>query len=245
MKLASNDFDPTKRGFWAKANGKSADVWLYDTIGSDWMGGISAKDFADTVNGLGKVDVLNVYINSPGGSVFDGQAMYATLQRHSARINMHVDGVAASIASLILMAGNEINISAGGQVMIHQPWTVVAGNSSALRDTADVLDKIDSQLLDIYASRTGRTKDEIASWMASETWMTADEAVSNGFADRKTEAMRVAACSWDFRVFGFKHAPASAPPAAAAPAEPSEKEIREGTINRRNWLYGRTHTERK
>lgn len=239
MKLASNDFDPSKRGFWAKSGngGKSADVWLYDEIGAGWMGGISAKDFADTINGLGKVDTINVFINSPGGSVFDGQAMYSTLQRHPATVNMHVDGLAASIASLILMAGDTINVSDGGMVMIHKPWTVAAGNAESLRETADVLDKIDGTLVDVYAKRTGRDAGEIADWMAAETWFTADEAIQNGFADNKTQALRVAACAFDLKAYGYRHAPSAEP--AAAPVIAKEPDLREGTIDRKNRLYGR------
>lgn len=246
LKLAdSSTFDPTKRGFWAKSNEKtkSADVWLYEEIGSGWMGGISAKDFADTINGLGKVDTINVYMNSPGGSVFDGQAMYATLNRHPARITMHVDGLAASIASLILMAGNEINVSAGAQIMVHAPWSITAGNAQDFRDTADVLDKIDSQLVDIYAARTKQTREQISAWMGAETWMTADDAVANGFADKKTEALRVAACAFDLKAFGYRHAPQQcgiAPNVEPAAAPATAKELRERTIDMRNKLYGRT-----
>jgi ATP-dependent Clp protease protease subunit len=238
MKLSdSTQFDPNKRGFWSRvsADGKTGDVWVYEEIGAGWMGGLSAKDFADTVKGLGNVTTINVYVNSPGGSVFDGQSMYSVLNRHAARIVMHVDGLAASIASLLVMAGDEIRISAGGMVMIHPPWTVAAGNAENLRETAEVLDKIDSQLVNIYSERTGNTPELVTEWMRAETWMTADEAVENGFADEKTAELKVAACAFDLKAFGYRRIPAvpSVEPAAATVREPT---LREQTIDRMNWM---------
>jgi ATP-dependent Clp protease protease subunit len=120
-------------------------------------------------------------------------------------------------------------------VMIHNAWTVVAGNADDLRDTADVLDKINGQLVDIYSARTKRDASDIVAWMGAETWMTADEAVENGFADSKTEARRVAACAFDLKAFGYKHPPELDKPAQVVEPKP-EPPIADRITDELNWL---------
>ena len=200
----------------AKAD-SSADIFIYEDIGDGWMGGISAKRFADDLNALGKLDTLNVFVNSPGGSVFDGEAIYNVLKRNSARVVMNVDGLAASIASLIVMAGDEINIAANAMMMVHNPWTLVAGSADDLRATADMMDKLRDGLIATYAARTKTDAAKIGDMMTAETWMNADEAVALGFADKKSEEMKVAA-HFDMTKFNFKNVP---PHLAAGPSIPS------------------------
>jgi ATP-dependent Clp protease protease subunit len=180
---------------------KRGEIWLYDEVGESFFGGgMSAKMFAEQLTSLGPVDTINLRINSPGGSVFDGLAIYNTLKRHPADIQVDIDGIAASIASVIAMAGNTIRIAANGMMMIHDPHGMVAGDSKDMRQTADVLDQVKGSLVDTYVLRTALPRDELVTMMASETWLTADDAVRLGFADETTEAQRIAA-SFDFSKF--------------------------------------------
>ena len=154
---------------------------------------------------------IELRINSGGGDVFEGQAIYSLLEdykrRNNARVVVHIDALAASIASIIAMAGDEIVISDGGMMMIHQPWTPEsAGNASELRETADVLDKGSATLVSIYVNRTGLEPDTIVSLMDEETWLTASEAITLGFADTLASASEVTAAS--IQLFNYVNAPA-------------------------------------
>lgn len=182
------------------------EIWLYDQVGEGWFTGMSAKDFAQKVTDLGKVDTINLHINSPGGSVFDGVAIYNTLKNHPANIEVDIDGVAASIASLIAMAGDEIRMAANAMMMIHDPVGFAMGGAGEMRKTGDLLDQIKNVIVDTYAKRTGLKAVDIAALMTEETWMTAGDAVKDGFADTVTEDQRIAAC-YGFDFSRFKHPP--------------------------------------
>ncbi|MFV9616170.1 MAG: head maturation protease, ClpP-related, partial [Gammaproteobacteria bacterium] len=173
-------------------------------IGDGWMGGLSAKRFADELNALGKLTEINVRINSPGGSVFDGVAIYNTLVKNGANIIVDIDGLAASISSVIAMAGNEIRIASNALLMIHDPWGVFAGNADELRRQAELMDKVKGTLLDTYMNRAKASKKDVEQMMKDETWMTADEALENGFVDSVTDEMKMAA---HFDLKRFKHPP--------------------------------------
>lgn len=194
-----------------KAKAKDeAEIWLYDEVGNSWDG-TTAKMFADDLKELGDIKTLNVYINSPGGSVFDGTAIYNTLRRHRARKIVHIDGIAASIASVVAMAGDEINIAENGLIMIHDPWGFAMGTADEFRKMADSLDKVRSAILDTYISRTGGEEKQISDWMTAETWFTAQEAVDAGFADSIVEPVEMAALS-KFDLSVFNKAPEITPP---------------------------------
>jgi ATP-dependent Clp protease protease subunit len=173
--------------FFAKTSGKRAEVYIYESIGEGWYGGITAKSFSDAMKEIGKASALDVYINSPGGSVFDGISIYNQIRRFDGERVVHIDGIAASIASVIAMAGDKIQIAGNGMVMIHDPWSMAYGTADEMRKQADALDQIRVTILDTYVARTGGKKCEISDWMAAETWMTADEAVERGFATAKSE----------------------------------------------------------
>lgn len=175
------------------ARGTRGEVWLYDAIGSGWFGGISAKDFQKELAGLGAVNQLDVHINSPGGAVFDGLTMYNALRAHRAEVTVHVDGLAASIASVIAMAGATVHIADNAMMMIHDPYTFTEGTADDHRKTADLLDSLKTNLVDIYARRTGQTDAVVREWMAAETWFTAAEARDQRLADEVTEALDMAA----------------------------------------------------
>ena len=177
-----------------KARGdKSAEVLIYDVIGEDWWTGegVTAKQFAKDLKALGQVDVLNVRINSPGGNVFDGVAIYNALSRSGARVEVDVDGMALSAASVIAMAGDVIRVAENAMVMIHNPYMGAMGDAHEMRKAADILDGIKSALVGTYAKRTGRSEDEITAWMDAETWWTGAQAVDVGFADATTAARDV------------------------------------------------------
>lgn len=172
----------------AKDDTDEADVFIYGDIGG-WWGGVSAELFAKDIAAL-EVDTLNVRLNSPGGIVFEGVAIYNALARHTANVIVHVEGIAASIASVIAMAGDEIRIAEGSRFMIHDPWTIMMGSATDLRAEADVLDGLKSDLIDIYTARTEQKRDDLSDWMTVETWLSAREAVDKGFADSMTPAKK-------------------------------------------------------
>lgn len=203
-------------GFSVKARGKAeADILIYEDVGESWFGGVSAKQFAADIKGLGAVETINVRLNSYGGDVFDGLAIYRQLVEHPARVVAHVDGIAASIASIIAMAGNEIRIAEAGFLMIHDAWGVAIGNAADMREVADRLETVTGSLTDVYVARTKQDRGAIRDWMQAETWFTAAEAVEHGFADSMVENMRAAA-----RLDPARHKFRNPPAALAAPASP-------------------------
>jgi ATP-dependent Clp protease protease subunit len=172
----------------------SADIYVYGVIGTDWFGdGVSAKQVADDLKALGKVKTINLRINSEGGSVFEGKAMYSLFNEHSAKIIVHVDGLAASAASFLAMVGDEIEIAEGAFFMVHNAYMFAMGDARAMRQAADMLDTVNNTIIDVYAGRTKADRKQIVQWMDDETWMTGAEAVQNGFADRMVENLKVAA----------------------------------------------------
>lgn len=174
----------------------SADLQLYGEIAdSSWWGDeVTPKNFKDELDALGNISVLNVYINSPGGDVFAGQAIHSMLKRHKAQVNVYVDGLAASIASVIAMAGDKVIMPSNAMMMIHDPWTIAAGNAQDFRKMADDLDKIKESLIAAYLGKaTNLDEATISEMMKEEKWLTAQEAVEYGFADEVEEAKDYAA----------------------------------------------------
>lgn len=201
--------DPRKR-FWAKKADKRGQLYIYDAIGeSFWGGGISAQRFAEVMAEVEDSDALDIYINSPGGSVFEGIAIYAMLQRYKKEKVVYVDGIAASIASVIMLAADRRVITRSAQVMIHEPWGGGMGTADDLRKAADSLDGIHESILDTYVARTRQDRKQLDKWMRAETWMRADEAMEHGFATEVTEEeSEDATASLDLLAkFNFKNAP--------------------------------------
>lgn len=165
----------------------SADLYLYIEIAS-WGGGYyahSAQSFKQELDSLGEIDTLNVYINSPGGDVFEGVAIVNMLKRLKAKVVVYIDGLAASIASVIAMAGNEIHMPGNTMMMIHNAWTYACGNSEELRDLADNLDKINSSIRETYLNKAGDKLDEetLINLLNNESWLTAQECFNYGLCD--------------------------------------------------------------
>ena len=188
----------------AKADDREAEVYLYDHIVSseeeaDWWGGVAPGPFVKAIKEL-DVDVIHLRINSPGGSVFAARAMEQALREHSAKVIVHIDGIAASAATFIAMAGDEVIMAKGAMFMIHKAWTVMWGNADDIRKEADLLDKIDGTLAETYADKTGKEVELIASWMADETWFTSSEALEHGFATAIAET-EAKASAWNLSAY--------------------------------------------
>ncbi|KAF0234094.1 MAG: peptidase S14 [Desulfovibrionaceae bacterium] len=165
----------------AKADGDEATIYLYDAIGG-WFG-IAAADFVQELNGL-KAKTIHLRINSPGGSVFEAEAIQTAIQQHTAKVVAHVDGMAASAATYVALAADEIEISDGAMFMIHRASGLSWGNAEDLLHLATLLEKIDANIVSDYQRKTGKSPEQLMDWMKAETWFSAAEALENGFVDR-------------------------------------------------------------
>lgn len=164
------------------ASSDGATITMYDQIGSDgWTDGVTAKRIAAALRSIGSKDVT-VSINSPGGDFFEGIAIYNLLREHPHRVTVKVVGLAASAASIIAMAGDEIQVAKTGFLMIHNAWVYAVGNRHDMRETADILDEFDGVMAQLYADAAGVSLDEAAKLMDAETWMSGAAAVESGFA---------------------------------------------------------------
>jgi len=170
------------------------EVYLYGAIGASWYGeGVTAKQFAKDLKELGNVSGIDLRINSEGGSVPEAEAIYTHLVEHKASVTAHIDGMAASAASFIAMAGDEILISDSGFVMIHDARMLEYGTADDFRRAADLLERTTEKITQKYANRTKNDTAKIREWMKAETWFIGEEAVKNGFADKVVENLKVAA----------------------------------------------------
>lgn len=171
------------RGGWYTIRNISetdAEIFIYDEIG---FFGVSASDFIGELREL-KATAINLHINSPGGDVFDGVAIFNALHRHKARVTVSIDGIAASSASFIAMAGDEVVMAPHSQMMIHEASGLTIGDADDMRQMADILDKSSDNIASIYAEHTGGTVEEWRALMKVETWFSDVEAVAAGLADR-------------------------------------------------------------
>lgn len=180
----------------------SAEIILYGAIGTSWYeDAISAKQFSDEINKLEPtVKNLTVRINSPGGDVFDGISIYNRLKQHPAKVTVYIDGLAASIASIIALAGDEVIMGEGALYMIHLPSTVAAGDRNNFENTINLLMDVEEQLISIYQAKCGKkkTRNEIRAMMENETWLDSTQAIAEGFCDSTTsETMPIAASVLD------------------------------------------------
>ena len=175
-----------------------AEIIIYSSIGESWWGdSVSAKSFNAEIDKLDSaVNELNIRINSPGGDVFDGITIYNLFKAWKKRstsnkVIVHVDGLAASIASVIALAGDEVIMGEGSLFMIHLPWTFAMGNRTELDKTIDRLVKAEEQLITIYVNKTKMDREEVRDMLEAGTgegtWMDADQAIEKGFADKKSD----------------------------------------------------------
>ena len=195
-----------KPDFRIEMKGETATIWLYDVIGADYFGGITARMFADEIVNAKGASQIELRINSPGGDVFEGAAMLSLLKSQPAPINVYIDGLAASMASVLATVGDTTQISANGMIMIHDPSGGVFGTAEDMRKTADLMDKVKNTLVQNYVERTGMTAEEIMPLMASETWFTAQEALDANFVDCIGSEQCIAACVRP-DLFKYRHMP--------------------------------------
>ncbi|WP_412509216.1 head maturation protease, ClpP-related [Roseovarius sp. SYSU LYC5161] len=184
-----------------RARDRGAEVLIYDEIGAY---GVSAKGFLAELGALTDDAAIDLRLNSPGGSVFDAVAIHNALSRHAGPVTVWIDGIAASAASYIAMAGDEIVMPENAFLMIHDPSGLVMGTAAEMREMAGTLDKIGASMTRGYASRSGKPEAEIAALLAAETWFDAAEALEVGLATRMAEPVRLAA---RFDIGRFRNAP--------------------------------------
>jgi ATP-dependent protease ClpP protease subunit len=191
-----------KSWYTIRARASGAEVLIYDEIGAY---GVTAKGFLAELGALPNDAALDLRLNSPGGSVFDAVAIFNALKRHAGEITVWIDGIAASAASYIAMAGDSVVMPQNAFLMIHDPSGLVMGTAEDMRSTAEALDKVKGSLIMGYAAKSGKPDAEIAALMAAETWLDAQDALALGLIDRIAEPVKLAAT---FDIARFRNAPA-------------------------------------
>lgn len=204
------DGDADKPGAPGVDSDGVATIYLYDAIGGWW--GVTAADLVPQIAAL-DATTIHLRINSPGGDVFDARAIKTALEAHKARVVAHVDGLAASAASFVMLAADEIEISEGAFVMIHNPWTLSVGDARDMRAAAALLDQVGGAICRDYARKTGADAAALQAMMDAETWLESHDAVAQGFCDRL--AAKPAKAAARFNLEAFDNAPAALADAAA------------------------------
>lgn len=166
-----------------------AEIFIYDEIGGF---GVNANAFIEELENLGDVEQIDLRISSPGGSIIEGNVIFNAIKRHPANVSVYIDGMAASMASVIAMAGDEVLMADNALLMIHNPWTVSIGDSEQLRKDADLMDKMKSAIINAYG-RSNYSEEELEELMDATTWFTAAEALEAGFIDGTIEGLKAAA----------------------------------------------------
>ena len=166
-----------------------AEIFIYDEIGGF---GVEANQFIQDIEALGEVEQIDLRISSPGGSIIEGNVIFNAIKRHPANVTVYIDGMAASMASVIAMAGDEVLMADNALLMIHNPWTVAIGDSEELRKEADLMDKMKAAIINAY-SRSNYSTEELEELMDATTWFTADEAMEAGLIDGTVEGLKAAA----------------------------------------------------
>lgn len=220
--LASN----ARRGSF-RAEGDT--LYIYDVIvasddDAEWIGGVSAEAIVKQIRAM--TGPITLRINSPGGDVFAARAIQAAMEAHDGEIVAHVDGYAASAASLIAVAADRCVMASGAFMMIHKAWTIGMGNADDMLASAELLEKIDGTLAETYAAKSGGEAAAFADLMRAETWFTAQEAVDAKLADEITAKAPKAQAAWDLTAYGTA-------PAAEAAIEPEpEAEVIDDSAHR-------------
>lgn len=198
---------------------------MYDVIGG-WYGGVDSAAFAKDLAAL-DVATINLHINSPGGDVFEARAMVTALRAHKARVVATVDGLAASAASYVMLAADEVQISEGAFVMVHNAWGVSVGNKKDHAEMAGLLAKIDDSIVAEYLAKTGKSEADIRAWMDAETWFSAAEAQAAGLVDVVVAKPAAKASAWNLAAY------ANAPKALVDQPPPAEPVFDRAAAERR------------
>ncbi len=189
----------------AELNEGEATLYVYDVIVSDDMwGGVSAETFVKELNALA-APVIHLRINSPGGDVFAARSMVQAMREHKSTIIAHIDGMAASAATDLVMAADKAYITDGGMFMIHNAWTIAMGNKEDFLKTAELLERIDQVIAENYVNKSGQTTEQVVEWMDAETYFFGQEAVDAGFVDEISEVAPKNKINWD--ISAYKHPP--------------------------------------
>lgn len=198
-------------------------LYVYDVIVSDDMwGGVSAEAFVKELNAL-TAPVIHLRINSPGGDVFAARSMVQAMREHNSTIIAHIDGMAASAATDLVMAADKASITDGGMFMIHNAWTIAMGNKEDFLKSAELLERIDQVIAENYVTKSGQTTEQVVEWMDAETYFFGQEAVDAGFVDEIAESAGPKnQIKWD--ISAYKHPPEpenkTEPPTPQADPEP-------------------------
>jgi len=214
-----------KSWFKMKKTDDISEIEILDEIDSFW--GIGAKEFKAAFDEVKDSSKIKLYLNTPGGSVFEGMAIYNILASVRDRLEVEVIGLAASIGSVVALAGSKLTIAEGAYLMIHNPTTGIWGGADEMRKTADILDKMKQEFVKIYSNKNGLDEKEIIAMMDAETWMTSADAVEKGFADDSEDYGEVAAKLDGCHIAkSFAHIPAQMKAAGALKVNnPRELEI--------------------
>lgn len=232
--MAKTPIDSVPGNSWYKINARDggiAEIAIFDEIGG-W--GITARQFAQELSSFRDISLIKLYIHSPGGDVFEGMAIYNLIRNHPARVEVEILGLAASMASVIAMAGDLVIMPENAMMMIHRPWGIQGGDADSMRRYANLLDQVEDNLISSYTNKTGIAADAIKTMLAAETWLTGTEAVEQGFADQLAQPLQMAASLTSKRIEEFDHMPDklkalmaprgqgnTTPPAPTPPAAPA------------------------
>jgi len=215
FKLHLDNLARTKQPVSLVKNESEATLYIYDMISADY--GVSALSVIDAIEQAGSAQTLNVRISSPGGDVFESRAIMAAIARFPGNTIAHIDGVCASAATSIALACGEVAMNDGGFFMIHCASGLAYGDKTEMRSTADLLEKVEGVIVADYTQKTGKDAAEIMAMMEAETWMTATQALENGFIDRIEYSTAKPANAWNLAA--YKNAPPL--PAKETPPEPA------------------------
>lgn len=205
LQLLHDNAGRQKRPLNLVRNGSEASLYIYDVISSYW--GVSAQDVIAQLDNAGDATVLNVYLNTPGGDVFEGRAIMAAIQRFAGKTVAHIDSLCASAGTSIALACQEVEMSEGAFFMIHNASGGAYGDKKVMRDTADLLEKVEGAIVNDYVKKTGKDEADIVAWMDAETWFTAAEAIDAGFVDRLAVAANKASSTNAWNLAAFNKAP--------------------------------------
>jgi len=200
MRTKRSPFKPRAKTYKIENKNEESTVYIYDELG--WFG-LTSEQLVKDINAIDS-KVLHLRFNSPGGSVFDGTAVFNAIKQHKSKTITHIDGLAASIASVIALASDEVRMAENAFLMIHDPWSIVIGNADVMREEADLLEKVGGVIAKTYMDKSGKDEKEIKELMNAETWMTAEEALEMGFIDaidKNTDDEKARATMFDLSVF--------------------------------------------
>jgi ATP-dependent Clp protease protease subunit len=214
LQLLKDNADEPRSAMRAEVAADGVHIYCYDII--DGLFGYRALDLVRSLVEAGGQDV-HMHYNCPGGDVFEARAMQAALTSYSGKVFTHIDSLCASAATYPALAAESVEISPSGMIMIHNSWTMVMGDCGEMRQTADLLEKIDGTIIADYCLRTGKPADQVATWMQDETWFTADEALAEGFVDTISEPVQTKKQDLNrWNLTAYTHAPRQDEPEPAA-----------------------------